>query len=607
MSLHFRNIAIIAHVDHGKTTLVDKLLHQAGVFRANEAVEERAMDSMDLEREKGITIKAKNASVHWNDYIINIVDTPGHADFGGEVERIMGMVEGVLLLVDAFDGPQAQTRFVLKKALDHGLKVIVVVNKIDREFANPHAAHDKVLELLLDLHATEEQFNAPFVYASAMHGYAIHNVGDTPENMVPLFDAIIQHIPPPKVFPDEAFRMLISNMDWSNYVGRIAIGKVISGSAKVGEPIYCIHRDGRRERAAITKIFEFSGMKSSEAGIAEAGNIVGISGFKDLDIGETLCANETQEPLPFSIIDPPTIQMQFCVNDGPLAGREGKFVTARHLRERLVKETRTNISLSVSDTELPNIFLVSARGELQIAILVEQMRREGFEILVSRPQVIFKKEDGQTLEPFETLWVDLPNECLGDLLQNAASRKAQITNMSHHGDRVQVEAVIPTRGIIGLETDLVNLTSGRAVMSHLFKEYGPHAGPVTSRITGTLVSMEAGTATSYALEMLQERGRLFIGPGDEVYEGMIIGENPRNDDLPVNPTKTKHLSNVRASGKDKTVTLEPPLKMSLEHAIEYIAGDELVEATPKSLRLRKRVLNATQRKRAAQKEEDLGT
>ena len=516
----------------------------------------------------------------------------------------MGMVDGVLLLVDALDGPQAQTRFVLKKALLHGHKVIVVINKIDREHSDPEAVHDKVLELLLELEASEDQFNAPFLYGSARDGYVMEKLGDERVNMAPLFEAIRVHVPPPTVDASQPFRMLVSNLDWSDYVGRIAIGKILSGEVKVGDTLYRIRRDGKREQAAITKIFQFSGMKSAEGGVAEAGNIVGLSGFKDLDIGETLCGSSDQEPIPFRELDPPTIQMQFCVNDGPFSGRDGKYVTARQIRERLMKEIRTNISLKVEDTDQANVFLVSARGELQIAILVEQMRREGYEMLVSRPQVIVRREQGKVLEPYENLWVDLPSDKLGDLLQNLAARKGQMTDMHHHETRVQVEATIPTRGIIGLETDLVNLTSGQAVMSHLFREYAPYCGPIISRTSGTLVSMDTGPATSYALEMLQERGLLFVGPGEDVYEGMIVGENPRADDLPVNPTKVKKLDNMRASGKDKTVALEPPLKMSLEHAIEYIASDEFVEATPKNIRLRKRVLNATQRKRASQRQDD---
>jgi len=599
MNSNIRNIGIIAHVDHGKTTLVDKLLREGGVYRANQAVEERAMDSMDLEKEKGITIKAKNASVHWGGATINIVDTPGHADFGGEVERILGMVDGVLLLVDAFDGPQAQTRFVLKKALARGLKAIVVINKIDREHADPHGVHDKVLELLLELHATEEQFNAPFIYASARDGYALRNLSDPHTGMTPLYETILQHIPAPAADPNAPFQMLVSNLDWSDYVGRIAIGKITGGHVKVGDSIVCIHKDGKRERAAVTKVWEFSGLKSGEIVSGEAGNIVGISGFEELAIGETLCDSEEREPVPFVEIDPPTIQMQFAVNDGPLAGRDGKLVTARHIRERLIRETRTNISLSVVDTDAPNIFLVSARGEMQIAILVEQMRREGYEALVSRPEVILKQSGGKTLEPYESLWLEVPNECLGDVLQALANRKAQITNMQHHPHGVGIEATIPTRGLIGLETDMVNLTSGRGVMSHMFKEYGPFVGEILTRATGTLVSMETGIATAWALNNIQERGRLFVSPQEEVYEGMIIGENPRAEDMPVNPTKTKHLTNMRSVGDGKGIQLEPPLKMSLERAIEYIAQDEYVEATPKNLRLRKKILNATKRKRAA--------
>ena len=600
-TVEYRNIAIIAHVDHGKTTLVDKLLREGGAFTVREEVEERAMDSMDLEREKGITIKAKNASLHWGGKTINIVDTPGHADFGGEVERIMQMVDGVLLLVDAVDGPQAQTRFVLQKALHHGLKPIVVVNKIDREHADVHRVHDQVLELLLDLHATEEQFNCPFIYASARDGYAVRDLKDERKGMVALFETIISHIPPPQANLDEPFKMLISNLDWSDYVGRIAIGRIKSGSVKTGDVIWSIRKDGKPVKATVSKVFEFSGMRTSESVTGEAGNIVGIAGFEELEIGETLCDSAEREPIPFTEIDPPTIQMQFCVNDSPLAGREGKFLTSRQLRERLYKEIRMNISLGVEDTDVPNIYLVSARGELQIAILVEQMRREGFELLVSRPEVIMRMENGKKLEPFETLWVDTPQDRLGDIMQNLAGRKAQITNMHHHGDRVNLEAVLPTRGIIGFETDMVNLTSGRAVMSHMFKEYAPHCGPVASRSSGTLVSMDNGITTAFALDTLQERGKLFIKPGDEVYVGMIVGENPRAEDIPVNPTKQKHLTNMRSQGDGKGIMLEPPMVFSLEHAIEYIAQDEFVEATPKSLRLRKKILDATKRKRENQR------
>jgi len=600
MKSRFRNIGIIAHVDHGKTTLVDKLLREGGAYHVNEVMEERAMDSMDLEREKGITIKAKNASIHWNKYTINIVDTPGHADFGGEVERILKMVDGVLVLVDAFDGPQAQTRFVLRKAFQNHLKPIIVINKIDRENSNPHRVHDQILELLLELHATEEQFNAPFIYASARDGYAMLNLDDPHDGMKPLFEAIIKFIPPPQADPKAPFQMLVSNLDWSDYVGRIAIGKILGGHVAIGDSIVCIHKDGRRERALVTKLMEFSGMRTSDSSTdGEAGNIVGIAGFEDLNIGDTLCDTEEREPLPFVEFDPPTIQMQFCVNDGPLAGRDGKFLTSRQVRERLQKETRMNVSLSVADTEVPNVFLVSARGELQIAILVEQMRREGFELLVSRPEVIIRREGNAVLEPFETLWLELPAEYIGNVMQSLASRKAQVTNLEHHQKHIGIEAVIPTRGLIGLETDLVNVTSGQTVMSHMFKEYAPHCGPIRTRTTGTLVSMESGVTTTYALDTIQERGRLFIAAGDMVYKGMIVGENPRTEDMPVNPTRAKHLTNFRCHGEGKAVMLAPPIRMSLEHAIEYIASDEFVEATPRFIRLRKRILDATTRKRTA--------
>ncbi len=607
MPVSYRNIAIIAHVDHGKTTLVDGLLREGGAYQAHEVAEERAMDSMDLEREKGITIKAKNAAVHWGDTVLNIVDTPGHADFGGEVERIMGMVDGVLLLVDAQDGPQAQTRFVLRKALHHGLKVIVVINKIDREHADPARVHDQVLELLLELDATEEQFHAPFIYASAKEGFAIRELTDPrARGMAPLFEAVLEHVPPPEVKAG-GFRMLVSNLDWSDYVGRIAIGKVLSGSVGVGDRVVRLSREGGPETASVTKVFEFTGMESSETVRAEAGNIVGLSGFRELAIGDTLAADPQATPVPFTAIDPPTLQMEFLVNDGPLAGREGKFLTSRHLRERLIKETRTNVSLQVEDTSEGNVFLVSARGELQIAILLEQMRREGFEVMVSRPRVILRKDEGgHTLEPFETLWLDLPQDVLGDSLQILAARKARTQDMRHHGERVQIEAVIPTRGLIGLETALTNLAGGRAVMSHLFLEYARHAGPIEARTSGTLVSVEQGQATAYALDMIQERGRLYIGPGDQVYTGMVVGENPRSEDLPVNPTRLKQLTNMRAAGKDKAVSLEPPLRLSLEQAIETIAADEYVEVTPTQIRIRKRILDATQRKRAAQREAELG-
>ncbi len=597
MSQIIRNIAIIAHVDHGKTTLVDQLLRQGGVFRANQQVAERVMDSMDLEREKGITIKAKNTSVHWENAIINIVDTPGHADFGAEVERVMKMVEGVLLVVDAYDGPQAQTRFVLRKALAHGLAPIVVINKIDREHADPEKAHDKVLELFLELHANEEQFNCPFLYGSGRDGYMMRYLNDEKKDMRPLFETILQYIPAPRTEAGP-FRMLVSNIDWSDFVGRIAIGKILSGNVQAGDTVYVLHKDGSRERTKITKVFEYTGLKTNDTVRGMAGNIVGLAGFTEIDIGETIAAEEDAEALPFLEIDPPTIEMEFAVNDGPFAGQEGKLVTSRQIRERLMREKKTNISIHVSDAEESGSFLVSARGAMQIAVLVEQMRREGFEVLVSRPKVITKKIDGVVYEPYETLWVEVPEDEVGGIMQNLANRKARIENMEKHAHGMTIEATIPTRGLIGFEFDLMNQTSGHGVMSHLFKEYGPWAGDIVTRLTGTLVATDTGMATAYALDNLEERGKLFVTAGDMVYRGMIVGENPRQQDLPVNPTKEKQLSNVRSHGEGKGIQLSPPVRFSLERAIEYIAPDEYVEATPKSIRLRKKELCPQERRRS---------
>jgi GTP-binding protein len=595
-----RNIAIIAHVDHGKTTLVDQLLKQAGTFRANQKTEVRMMDSMDLEKEKGITIRAKNAAFRWNGYHINIVDTPGHADFGGEVERIMKMVDGVLLVVDAYDGPQAQTKFVLRKAMENGLKPIVVINKIDRENARPHKVLDMVFELFLELNATDEQLDFPHIYASARDGYAKRELVDPSDTMLPLYEAIAWHIPAPKASDAGFFQMLCSNLDYSDYLGRIAYGRITSGSVKVGQSIVCIHMDGRKERGKVTALFGHEGLEKVQMEEAFAGDIIGLTGFEEVFIGETLTDSEDREALPFVHIDPPTIAMKICVNDSPLAGREGRLLTARQIRDRLIRETRTNVSIMVADTDTAGHFDVKARGEMQIAILVEQMRREGFEILVSRPEVIFKRdESGALTEPMETLYVDVPPENLGDILQSMASRKAEIVNMQHNPHSVLVEATIPTRGLIGFETDLVNVTKGLGIASHLFKEYGPHKGEIPSRNNGVLVSMETGTSMAYALDTIQIRGRLFIGPQEDIYEGMIVGENSRPDDMPVNPCKAKKLTNMRSQGDGKGISLAPPLVMSLERAIEYIAPDEYVEATPKSLRLRKKILDATARKRAA--------
>jgi GTP-binding protein len=597
-----RNIAIIAHVDHGKTTLVDQLLKQSGTFRANEAKasEIRIMDSMDLEREKGITIKAKNAAFQWNEYHVNIVDTPGHADFGGEVERIMKMVDGVLLVVDAFGGPQAQTKFVLKKALENGLKPIVVINKIDRDNADPHKVLDMVFELFLELGANDQQLDFPVVYASAKAGFAKNEIDQESTTMEPLYEAIIKHIPAPKKSDVDYFQMLVSNLDYSDYLGRIAFGRIISGKVKMGEQVVVIHKNGQKEKKPVTAIFGHKGLQKIELQEANAGDIVGICGFEEVYIGETITDNDTREPLAFVDIDPPTITMKICINDGPLVGKEGKLVTARQIKERLTRETRTNVSIEVKETELAGHFQIKARGEMQIAVIVEQMRREGFELLVSRPEVIYKRGDGgKLLEPIETVYVDVPPDNLGDILQSLAGRKAEIVNMDHKPKSVTVQAEAPTRGLIGFETDLVNLTKGAGIMSHIFKEYAEFKGEIPTRNNGVLIAMEAGTAMAYSMEKIQERGRLFVSPQDDVYVGMIVGENSRADDMPVNVCKAKTLNNMRSSGDGKGVSLSPPLKMSLERSLEYIAPDEYVEVTPLSIRLRKKLLDATARKRAS--------
>jgi GTP-binding protein len=598
---HIRNIAIIAHVDHGKTTLVDCLLKQSGTFRANEAkaTEERIMDSMDLERERGITIRAKNAAFRYHNYHVNIVDTPGHADFGGEVERIMNMIDGVLLVVDAAEGPQAQTRFVLRKALEAGAKPIVVINKIDRENADPKKVLDQVFELFLSLNATNEQLDFPFVYCSAKAGYAKEDLEHASGTMEPLFEMIVRHIPPPRARAGEGFQVLVANLDYSDYLGRIAFGKIVEGKVHLGEAACCLHGDGSVSKGKVTMIYHFEGLKRIEIQEAHAGDIVGITGFEDVFIGETLADAPERGALPYIPTDPPTIQMEFAVNDGPLAGQDGKLVTARHIWERLVKETRTNVALKVAQTPDPKVFAVSGRGEMQIAVLVEQMRREGYEVLVSRPEVLWQRdEQGGPLEPIERLFVEVPQDCMGGVMENLAFRKGDITNMDHHGDQVTIEALVPMRGLIGFETDLVNMTRGLGVMSHLFHEYGPDRGEIAARKSGSLVSLDNGEATAYALNSIQDRGRLLVVPGDRVYPGMIVGENAREQDLPVNPIKEKKLTNMRSSGEGKGIQLNAPMKLSLERALEYIDTDEYVEATPKNLRLRKKILDENQRKRA---------
>ena len=598
-----RNIAIIAHVDHGKTTLVDSLLRASGNFRENQAIAERAMDSMDLEKEKGITIKAKNTSVHWGENIINIVDTPGHADFGGEVERVMKMVDGVMLVVDAYEGPQAQTRFVLKKAMQQGIKPIVFINKMDRPHIEPAKVHDKVLELLMELEATEEQFNAPFIYGSARALWVSDKADGEQKDMTFLLEQIVKHIPAPKAELEGSFEMLVSNIDWDNFVGRVAIGKVTRGTVKLGDRVFLLGKtpDEKPKQIKVTKVFQYTTLTTSDSVEGGAGDIVGISGFEDVDIGQTVAGAADAPALPFVAIDPPTIVMQFAVNDGPLAGREGTHVTSRKIRDRLDREQKMNVTLSFKDTDTAGIFDVSARGAMQIAVLVEQMRREGFEVLVSRPMVITKRINDVTCEPFETLYLDVPDNYLGPVMKCISERKGRIEDMNAHNGRSTVQSYIPTRGLIGFEFELMNLTSGHGIHSHLFREYAPHAGHMQTRNTGTLVSTEGGEATSYSLDTIQVRGKLFVTAGDLVYDGMIIGENPRTDDLPVNPTRAKNLTNFRAAGGDKGIQLTPPMKFSLERAIEYIAPDELVECTPKNLRLRKRTLDSAQRQREKKK------
>ena len=594
---HIRNIAIIAHVDHGKTTLVDQLLRESGTFHENQAVVDRVMDSMDLEREKGITIKSKNAAVRWRDCLINIVDTPGHADFGAEVERVMKMVDGVLLLVDAFEGPQAQTRYVLSKALSHGLAPVVVLNKVDRKRADPEGVHDRVLELFLELGATESQFNAPFLCSSAKEGWADLNLDGSRKDMTPLFETILDHVPPPAV-EDGPFRMLVSNIDWNEFVGRVAIGRIQGGTVRQGDSLFALCKDGSRESVKITKLLTYSGHKTTDASEGGAGEIIGLAGCDEIDIGDTLAADESAEALLFVEIDPPTIQMEIAVNDGPLAGRDGRKVTSRQIRERLLREMKSNISIRVREMEEGSRFEVTGRGVMQIAVLVETMRREGYELLVSRPTVILKMIEGVQCEPFERIWVEVHEEHLGAIMESLTRRKGRVTNILHHeSGGVTVEAEIPTRGLVGFETSLVNRTSGQGVMSHLFLEYRPYAGEIVIRRTGTLVSMDKGRSMAYALDTLQQCGKLFIGPGEEVYPGQVVGENPRKQDLPVNPTKAKQLDNMRSGGEGKGIMLSPPVRFSLERAIEYIDVDEYVETTPSHLRLRKRILDSHERRR----------
>ncbi len=599
-SSQFRNLAIIAHVDHGKTSLVDQLLKAGGTYRDNQEVQERAMDSMDLEREKGITIKAKNTSIVWNGYTINIVDTPGHADFGAEVERVMKMVDGVILVVDAYEGPQAQTRFVLRKALQEGLLPIIVVNKIDRPFADVPRVHDQVMELLIELEATEEQFDAPFCYGSARDGYFMNSMeGEPPVDCTPLLEQIVKRIPEPKnADPEADLVMLISNIAWDDYVGRVAIGRITSGRVQKGDTLYLLGQDGQKTQGKVTKLFEYSGLNTTDSAVGIAGNIIGLSGFEDVDIGQTLVQDPDAPALPFVDIEPPTVQMEISINDGPFVGLDGKNVTSRVIRERLMREMRTNISIKVEDGDLAGVFTVSARGTMQISVLVEQMRREQFELLVSRPKVIYKEVDGHRYEPYETTFIEVPSEYANGAVRILGNRRGLLESMdTTDSGRTLIQAVLPTRGLIGFEFELVNLTSGHGIFSHMFKEYAPYAGEIVTRLYSTLISLSSGVARPYALQAIEERGSLFIAPGDEVYEGMLVGENPKPLDIAVNPTKEKHLTNHRSANKNDSIQLTPPRAFTIERAIEYIEGDELVEVTPHFIRMRKRILDTVARKR----------
>ena len=599
---NIRNIAIIAHVDHGKTTLVDALLKQSHVFRDNEKVDERVMDSNALEKERGITILSKNTSVMYNGVKINIVDTPGHADFGGEVERVLKTVDGVLLLVDAFEGPMPQTREVLKKALSLNLKPIVVINKIDRPGSNPSKVLDQVLELFIELDATDEQLEFPVIYASAKNGIAKMNMEESSENINCIFETIIKEINPPACDQDGPMQMLVSNIDYDEFIGRMAIGRLERGVIKVNDPVVICKKDGKMENARIGKIYTHVGLKKVEVEEIGAGDIIEVSGIPDINIGETICDVNNPEKIDFVDIDEPTVTMTFSVNDGPLAGKEGKFITSRHLRDRLFKELERNVSLRVKETNSADSFEVAGRGELHLSVLIETMRREGYEFLVSRPKVIIKEINGVKCEPIERLVVNVPDDCIGSVIEKLGKRKAEMVNMEPaEAGHTKVEFKIPARGLIGYRTEFMTDTKGNGVMNHVFEDYEPYKGTVVARTRGTIVAFEAGTSITYGLYNAQDKGDLFIGPGVEVYEGMIVGINSRPEDLAINVCKEKHLTNTRASGSDDALRLVPPIQMSLEKAIEFIQDDELVEVTPKSIRLRKKILDTKTREREARR------
>jgi GTP-binding protein len=588
MSLPIRNLAIIAHVDHGKTTLVDALLKQSGVFRDGEDVPDCVMDSNDLERERGITILSKNTAVRYQDTLINIVDTPGHADFGGEVERVLGMVDGCILIVDANEGPMPQTRFVLKKALEKGLRPIVVVNKIDRPQADPHGAVDKALDLFIELGADDDQCEFPYLFASGLQGYAKEKLDGEGVNMQPLFEAILRHVPPPIGDPEKPLQLQVTTLDYSDYLGRIVIGRIHNGTLNPGQQAALVKEDGSIVKAKITKLLGFEGLKRVEVDQAKAGEIVAVAGFSDANIGETITCPQEPQALPLIKVDEPTLQMTFCVNDSPFAGREGQFVTSRQVRDRLMRELETNVALRIEPGDTPEKFLVSGRGELHLGILIETMRREGYEFQVSQPQVIYREVNGQPCEPMELLALDVPEDSMGSCIERLGQRRGEMQNMQMGGNsRAQLEFVIPARGLIGFRGEFMRLTRGDGIMNHSFLEYRPLGGTVEARRNGVLIAFEEGTATFYALKNAEDRGVFFITPGTKVYKGMIVGEHNRPQDLELNVCKTKQLTNHRAASGDELVQLQTPTEMSLERALEYIGTDELLEVTPESIRLRK--------------------
>ena len=597
---NLRNIAIIAHVDHGKTTLVDQMLRQSGIFRANEAVAERVMDSNDLERERGITILSKNTAVMYQDTKINIVDTPGHADFGGEVERILMMVDGVLLLVDAFEGCMPQTRFVLKKALGLGKRPVVVVNKIDRPGARPAEVVDEVLDLFIELGADDDQLEFPVIYASGRDGYATTDPAVPGKDMTPLFEAILKYVPAPKGELNGPLQILFSNIDYDDYVGRIGVGRVERGQVKTGQSVVLCHNDGTTKQARITKMYQFEGLKRVEAQSAALGDLIEVSGITDLNIGETACDPECVEPLPFVKIDEPTVSMMFMVNNSPFAGREGKYVTSRNIRDRLFKEVETNVAMRVEETDSSDTFKVSGRGEPHLSILIETMRRQNYEFQVSRPTVIYKTINGKLCEPMELLMIEVPDHYVGAVMEKLGTRKAELLNMgTRETGTTHLEFKIPARGLIGYRSEFLTDTNGNGIMNHVFDCYEPYKGDILQRQQGSLIAHETGETTGYGLFAAQDRGRLFVGPGVPVYEGMIVGASPKSEDITVNVCKKKHVTNTRAAGSDEALKLTPPSIMSLEQSLEFITDDELVEITPKSIRLRKTILNKEQRMKNA--------